>query len=92
MGLITWIIMGGLTGILASLIIRKTRKILTFECILAGIAGALTAGILTNVFFPPGGIHITFSWQSAISASFGAWLVIFSYWLGQPQRQKRTHH
>ncbi len=81
MGLIIWIIIGAVVGWLANRIRKTNKTALNLECILAGSAGGTIGGLLTNVFYPPGGLNINFTWQTAISAIFGSMLVLMAYFI-----------
>lgn len=76
MGIISWTIVGIVAGWLANQINKTPRYQIRWERIFAGIAGGLTGGLLSNVFFPPGGININFAWQSTIFALVFATFII----------------
>lgn len=81
MGLLIWLIIGALFGWSAN-ILRKTKlNAHRLECVFAGMTGGVIGGLLTNVFYPPGGIHIHFSWQTAITAALGAVVILFVYFI-----------
>lgn len=76
MGLITWIILGGLAGWLASLITRSSSGV--FMDIVLGIVGALAGGFIMSFFGQPG---VTgFNLYSIVVAAVGAVILI---WLGR---------
>ncbi|MAT44297.1 MAG: hypothetical protein CL609_18350, partial [Anaerolineaceae bacterium] len=81
MGLITWIIIGAAVGWLANRIRKSDKSTINLECILAGMAGGTIGGLLTNVFYPPGGLNINFTWQTAISAAIGSFFVLMAYFV-----------
>ncbi len=81
MGLMIWILIGAIVGWLANSL-RKTKKTAAnVECVLAGIAGGTIGGLLTNVFYPPGGLNISFTWQTAFAALVGALAVLSIYFI-----------
>jgi uncharacterized membrane protein YeaQ/YmgE (transglycosylase-associated protein family) len=81
MGLLIWILIGAGVGWLANLLRKNNQSGLGLECILAGIAGGTIGGLLTNVFYPPGGLNINFTWPTALSAGVGAISVILVYFI-----------
>lgn len=56
MGLIGWIILGGLAGWVASMITGTDKSMGVFANIIVGIVGALIGGFLISLF---GGVGIT---------------------------------
>ncbi len=76
MGILSWTIVGILAGWLTNQIYKIPSQQMRLERIVAGVAGALTGGLLSNVFFPPGGVHFDFQWQSTIFAMLGATIII----------------
>jgi uncharacterized membrane protein YeaQ/YmgE (transglycosylase-associated protein family) len=87
MGLITWIIIGAAVGWLANRIRKSDKTTINLECILAGMAGGTIGGLLTNVFYPPGGLNINFTWQTAISAAIGSFFVLMAYFVFEQKQQ-----
>ena len=81
MGLVIWLLIGAAIGWAAALIRKSDKKVIRNECILAGVVGGAIGGLLINVFFPPGGIHINFTWQTTIAAALGAVIVLFVYFV-----------
>ena len=76
MGILSWTIVGVLAGWITNQIFKIPSQQMRRERIVAGIAGGLTGGLLSNVFFPPGGIHLNFQWQSTVFAILGATIII----------------
>lgn len=77
MGIILWIIFGGIAGWLASLIMHTDASQGIFANIIVGIIGALIGGFLFNLF---GGAGVTgFNIYSLLVAVLGAivllWLI-----------------
>ena len=79
MGILSWTIVGIAAGWITDHINKPPRYHIRWERIVAGIAGGLTGGLLSNVFFPPGGIHIDFAWQSTISSLVCATIIILIF-------------
>lgn len=76
MGILSWTIVGVLAGWITNQIFKIPSQQMRLERIVAGVAGGLTGGLLSNVFFPPGGIHLNFRWQSTIFSILGATIII----------------
>jgi uncharacterized membrane protein YeaQ/YmgE (transglycosylase-associated protein family) len=76
MGILFWTVVGLLTGWITNQIFKIPSQQMRLERIVAGIAGGLTGGLLSNVFFSPGGIHLNFQWQSTVFAMLGATIII----------------
>lgn len=77
MGIILWVIFGGIAGWLASLIMHTDASQGIFANIIVGIIGALIGGFLFNLF---GGAGVTgFNIYSLLVAVLGAivllWLI-----------------
>jgi len=80
MGLLSWAIIGMFTGWVANHVFRIPIYQIQIERSFAGLCGALTGGILSNVLVSAGGIHVLdFFWQSLIIALFGAILILGVY-------------
>lgn len=90
MGLLTWTIIGVLTGWLTNQVVKIPIHQIRSERLLASLSGALTGGFLSNVLFSPGGIHIDFSWQSALISFFGAGVLIMGYFLFERRQKLQT--
>lgn len=74
MGLIAWIILGGLAGWIASMIAGTNARMGLFSNIFVGIIGAFIGGFLVSLF---GGEGITgFNFWSLIVAVLGAVLLL----------------
>ena len=75
MGLLSWIIVGGLAGWLSTKIITPKKKKGCFSGIALGILGAIVGGFLVSLL---GGKGVTgFNLYSIIVATLGAALVIW---------------
>lgn len=87
MGLITWIIVGAIAGLLAGMVMRG-RGFGFLGDIIIGIAGALVGGwlasVLLNIPNPITGINI----QTIIIAFFGAIVVMFLIRLARGGRSR----
>jgi uncharacterized membrane protein YeaQ/YmgE (transglycosylase-associated protein family) len=78
MGLLSWIIVGGIAGWLSTKIIKPKKKKGCFTGILLGIVGALVGGFVVSLF---GGTGVTgFNIYSILVATLGAVLLI---WIGR---------
>ncbi len=76
MGLLAWIIIGGLAGWLASIVMGTNREQGVVMDIILGIVGALVGGFLLGLFgIGDGGLN--FSVGSLVTAFIGAIVVIF---------------
>lgn len=81
MGLLSWIIIGVSVGWITNFFFKRRSKTVLVCRILAGMAGALTGGILTNILHYGGPININFAWQSLFVAFASATLlVLFSFY------------
>jgi uncharacterized membrane protein YeaQ/YmgE (transglycosylase-associated protein family) len=70
MGIISWLIFGGLAGWVASIIMKKNASMGMFANIIVGIVGAFLGGFIMNIL---GGWGITgFNLRSFIVAVIGA--------------------
>lgn len=80
MGLFSWAIIGMLIGWLTNQVIRIPIYQIQTERLFAGLCGALTGGILSNVLLTSGGFHIIeFNWQSLAIAMAGAIFILTIY-------------
>ena len=80
MGLVAWIILGGLAGWVASLITGRNRKMGCLSNMVAGILGAFVGGLLSNWL---GGFGVTgLNLRSLVVATLGAvvLLLITGWW------------
>lgn len=74
MGIITWIILGGVSGWLASLI-SGNKSLGLFGNIAVGIVGAMIGGFLFSTI---GKVGVTgFNLYSVFVSVIGAWLLLF---------------
>lgn len=75
MGILTWIILGGIAGWIASMIAGNNAQQGILGNILIGVLGAIIGGFLINLF---GGEGVTgFNLWSLIVAIMGATLLLF---------------
>ena len=75
MGLVTFIIFGGLVGWVASILVGKNAEQGIIGNIVVGIAGSFLGGLIANII---GGRGITgFNISSFIVALFGALITLF---------------
>lgn len=75
MGIISWIVVGGLAGWIGSMITKNNEKMGAFANIIAGIVGAFVGGLIMR-FFGFDGIT-GFNLWSIIVATLGAVIVLF---------------
>lgn len=71
MGILSWIIVGGLAGWVASLIMRRDGSMGIIANIIVGIIGALIGGFIVNAMGGDGNIN-AFSLQSFLIALLGS--------------------
>lgn len=76
MGLIVWIIIGGLAGWIASLIMGTNQQQGCLMDIVVGIIGALIGGFIINGLFGGNTPILAFSWGSLIVAIIGAVILL----------------
>ena len=76
MGLIAWLIFGGIVGWIASIIMRRDAQQGILLNIIVGIVGAFIGGILWGLLF---GDRVSFDWSigSFIVAVVGALVLLF---------------
>ena len=75
MGILLWIIFGGLAGWIASMIMKTDANQSTFSDIIMGVIGAIVGGFVMN-FFGQSGVT-GFNLYSLIVAVIGAVIVIY---------------
>jgi uncharacterized membrane protein YeaQ/YmgE (transglycosylase-associated protein family) len=81
MGIITWILLGLFSGLLASHLIFGTRaQGLAFNCAI-GIAGALIGGWTAASLFHTQPVNAFFNLSSWLTALIGAGIVLLAYYL-----------
>lgn len=81
MGLLSWIIIGVSVGWLANFFFKRRSKTIRACRVCAGMAGALTGGILANILHYGSPLNINFAWQSLLIAFASAiLLVLFSFY------------
>lgn len=75
MGILSWIIVGGIAGWLSTKIVKPKKKKGCFTGILLGIIGAIIGGFIVSLF---GGTGVTgFNIYSILVATLGAVLLIW---------------
>ncbi|GAA1743867.1 Uncharacterized membrane protein YeaQ/YmgE, transglycosylase-associated protein family [Dietzia kunjamensis subsp. schimae] len=75
--IISWIIVGGLAGWIASMIMGKNAQMGLVANVLAGVVGAFVVGFLVSLFTSGGGMPEAFSIWGFVAAIIGACLLIF---------------
>ena len=75
--IISWIIVGGLAGWIASMIMGKNAQMGLVANVLAGVIGAFVVGFLVSLFTSGGGMPEAFSIWGFVAAIIGACLLIF---------------
>jgi uncharacterized membrane protein YeaQ/YmgE (transglycosylase-associated protein family) len=84
MNIFVWVIFGALAGWIASIIMRKNKKMGAIANIIAGIVGAFIGGTIMDFFGAEG---VTgFNFYSLLVAILGA--VVFLWFLGLFGRKK----
>jgi len=78
MGIILWIVIGGIAGWLASMIMRTNSTQGPLQDIILGVLGALVGGFLFGLVGQPG--FTGFNLYSLVVATLGAAILI---WLGR---------
>ena len=71
MGIFSWIIFGGLSGWLASLVAGKNRSLGLVGNVVVGIIGALVGGFIVNLL-TGNPVDLAFNLQSLLVAIFGS--------------------
>ena len=75
MGILSWIIVGGIAGWLSTKIIKPKKKKGCFTGVLLGIVGAVVGGFIVSFF---GGYGVTgFNIHSILVATLGAVVLIW---------------
>lgn len=75
MGIISWIILGGLAGWVASMIMGRNDQMGCITNILVGVVGGVLGGLIMNVF---GATGVTgFNLRSFLVALVGAVVLLF---------------
>ena len=75
--IISWIIVCGLAGWIASMIMGKNAQMGLVANVLAGVIGAFIVGLLVSLVTGGGGMPEAFSIWGFVAAIIGAILVIF---------------
>lgn len=75
MGILAWIIIGGLAGWMASMVMKTEASMGIFANILVGIVGAFVGGFLFSIF---GGVGLTgFNLYSLMIATLGSVVLLW---------------
>lgn len=89
MSIIGWIILGGVAGWIASIIMRRNSRMGAFANIVVGIVGAFIGGFIFQIL---GGWGITgFNFWSLVVATVGAVVVLWIVNLFARKRSKSTN-
>ncbi len=75
MGLLSWIIVGGLAGWIASMIMKTDAQMGIFANIVVGIVGALIGGFVVGMFGVPDPVN-GFNIASILVATLGAVILL----------------
>ena len=90
MGLISWMIIGFSFGWMTNFFFKRRCKLIRAGRVLAGVAGALTGGFLSNILFYGEPLNFTFAWQSILVSILSAILLIgFSFF--ETRQNKYSH-
>lgn len=76
MGIIAWIVIGGLAGWIASMIMGTNDQQGCLMDIIVGIVGAFLGGIVVNAILGGNTPILAFSWTSLIVAIIGAVILL----------------
>ncbi|SHH93335.1 Uncharacterized membrane protein YeaQ/YmgE, transglycosylase-associated protein family [Sporobacter termitidis DSM 10068] len=88
MSILGWVILGGIAGWIASIIMRRDKRMGVFANILVGIVGAFIGGFLFHLF---GGTGITgFNFWSLVVATVGAVILLWIVNLASGSRSRST--
>lgn len=87
MGLFSWMVIGFCVGWLTNYFFKRRCKLIRAGRVFAGVSGALTGGILSNILFYGGTLNFSFAWQSFIVALLSSiLLVLFSFVETRPRK------
>jgi uncharacterized membrane protein YeaQ/YmgE (transglycosylase-associated protein family) len=75
MGLLSWIILGGLAGWVASIIMRNNPSMGVFANIIVGVVGAFIGGLIMNLIGAPADVT-GFNIESFLVALLGAIILL----------------
>jgi uncharacterized membrane protein YeaQ/YmgE (transglycosylase-associated protein family) len=76
MNILAWIIIGGIAGLLASLLVRGTGLGIIGD-IIVGVIGAVVGSFLLTLVLPGTFAFTGFNWGSLIIAFIGAFILLF---------------
>jgi len=71
LGIVSWVVLGGIAGWVASLIVGRDDQMGCLMNIVVGIVGAVIGGIVVN-WFTGGGFSVGFNLTSFVVAVLGA--------------------
>jgi uncharacterized membrane protein YeaQ/YmgE (transglycosylase-associated protein family) len=80
MNIIAWIIVGGLAGWIASLVMKTDKQMGCFLNVIVGVVGAFVAGLLIQLITGQG-FDFAFNLTSLIVATLGAVVLLFLFGL-----------
>jgi len=75
--IISWIIVGGIAGWIASMIMKKNAQMGFVANVIAGVVGAFVVGLIVSILTEGGGMPEAWSLWGFIAAIIGACLVIW---------------
>jgi uncharacterized membrane protein YeaQ/YmgE (transglycosylase-associated protein family) len=78
MGIIAWIIVGGLAGWIASLIMKTDERMGCFLNVIVGVVGAFIGGLVVQLITGEG-FDFAFNLPSLIVAILGAVILLFLF-------------
>ena len=78
MGILLWIVFGGLVGWIASILMGRNRRMGLFANIFVGIVGSALGGWLSSAIFGWGRVT-GFNWQSLLIAVAGSCLLLLIF-------------
>lgn len=75
--IISWIIVGGIAGWIASMIMKKNAQMGFVANVIAGVVGAFVVGLIVSILTEGGGMPEAWSLWGFIAAIIGACLLIW---------------
>lgn len=80
MGIISWLVVGAIAGVLAGYLVKGDEGLGLIGRIALGIVGALVGGFLAGVLLPGGGDYVNgINLTTIITATIGAVIVVVAY-------------